>query len=196
MPKADRMKTALNDLAEITGDTTITSRDPLSSLSFSCLPPEIVKSQMDALQQYRNGLQKAISPLGSDGKPVRKYAVYCQLLPYHLTSLIGIPTGNQRIGSMEKKMAYQSQVRELVLVMNHCGCNSLGLCTSGTSFLPPERPRESERPEKILHQDPTFDGWLRRPASTPNSLDKLVIKGSMVKVVGNTPTPPFQRLLI
>lgn len=73
MSKEARMKLALSELADIMEDPTIASRDPLSSLSFSCLPPEVAKTQTECLAQHRKGLGKAFSPLGPDGRPIRKY---------------------------------------------------------------------------------------------------------------------------
>lgn len=69
----NRMKAALEKLSEITGDPKVATRDPMSSLSFSCLHPEIVKSQTESLKFYRKGQEKAFSPLGPDGRPIRKY---------------------------------------------------------------------------------------------------------------------------
>ncbi|KAF8076008.1 Alpha/Beta hydrolase protein [Lyophyllum atratum] len=72
--KIERMKAALVTLADITGSSSVASRDPSSSLSFSCLPHEVVKRQAQALQDYRKGLDTAYSPLGPDGRPFRKYS--------------------------------------------------------------------------------------------------------------------------
>lgn len=73
--KEERMRAALSTLADIAQDPSIANRDPLSSMSFSCLSPEIVKNQAESLKQYRKGLDTAYSPLGSDGRPLRKYVV-------------------------------------------------------------------------------------------------------------------------
>ncbi|KAG5645743.1 hypothetical protein DXG03_005280 [Asterophora parasitica] len=70
----ERMKTALAYLAELMGDASIASRNPASSLSFSCLSQDVVKRQTDALREYRKGVHKAFSPLGPDGRPIRKYS--------------------------------------------------------------------------------------------------------------------------
>jgi hypothetical protein len=63
---------ALATLAEIRGDATIASRDPMSSLSFCCLSSDAVKSQADSLLAYRKGELEAFVPLGLDGRPIRK----------------------------------------------------------------------------------------------------------------------------
>lgn len=76
VPEATRdecMKLALLRLADIMGNAAISRRSPLSPISFSCLPQEIVQTQTDLLTQYRKGENQAFSPLGPDGKPIRRY---------------------------------------------------------------------------------------------------------------------------
>ncbi|RDB20549.1 hypothetical protein Hypma_012458 [Hypsizygus marmoreus] len=157
MQRADRMKIALSNLADITGDSSIASRDPLSSLSFCCLPPEVIQSQTDSLEQYRIGIREAFSPVGHDGKPVRKFS--------------------------DKRAEHWFHGEEN------------GLSIAGTSFLPPERFKDSDRPEKPSGREPPGDNRVRRSTFAPNSVDKHVIKGSMAKVVKTAPATPLQRLL-
>jgi hypothetical protein len=68
----DNMTAALNRLSELMGDPTIATRDPTSSLSFSCLSSEVIQSQKDAVDFYGKDEWKAFSPLGPDGRPIRK----------------------------------------------------------------------------------------------------------------------------
>lgn len=75
MPISERMSYALETLAELMGDSSISSRDPLSSMSFSCLSPQVIKGQTEALETYRKGALTAFSPVGEDGRPHRKYVV-------------------------------------------------------------------------------------------------------------------------
>ncbi|TFK43302.1 Alpha/Beta hydrolase protein [Crucibulum laeve] len=70
----DRMQTALELLAEITGDSSYASRDPMSSLSFSCLPDDLAQSQLELLQHYCKAREHAFCPLDEEGKPLRKYS--------------------------------------------------------------------------------------------------------------------------
>jgi len=65
---------ALLRLADIMGNATISRRSPTSPISFSCLPQETVQAQTDLLSQYRKGERQAFSPLGPDGKPIRRYS--------------------------------------------------------------------------------------------------------------------------
>ncbi|KAF8640140.1 hypothetical protein AX17_001376 [Amanita inopinata Kibby_2008] len=72
--KEDRMKTALSRLAVMTRDQTIAKRNPRSSLSFCCLSQDVVLSQTNLLKHYQKGKNQAFSPLGPDGKPIRRYS--------------------------------------------------------------------------------------------------------------------------
>lgn len=68
----DRLRTALERLAKIRGDPSIAERDPMSSLSFSCASAEVIKSQEETRATYEKGQRNAFSPLGIDGRPLRK----------------------------------------------------------------------------------------------------------------------------
>ncbi|KAF9451996.1 alpha/beta-hydrolase [Macrolepiota fuliginosa MF-IS2] len=69
----ERMQKALTQLAEITGRPEMANNDPLSSISFSCLSDEAVQRQTDLLKSYLSK-KTSFSPLGPDGKPLRKYS--------------------------------------------------------------------------------------------------------------------------
>lgn len=66
------MRKALVKLAEIMGRPEMAANDPLSSLSFSCLSEEGVKRQAELLRVYSTR-KSDFSPLGPDGRPLRKY---------------------------------------------------------------------------------------------------------------------------
>jgi hypothetical protein len=66
------MTSALLKLSDLNGDPAIAERDPLSSMSFSCLPPDVVKSQLETITFFGIDQWKAFSPLGPDGRPLRK----------------------------------------------------------------------------------------------------------------------------
>ncbi|KAG7096602.1 hypothetical protein E1B28_004019 [Marasmius oreades] len=70
----ERMTAALEKLAQMTGDSSIASRMPTCSLSFSCLPHEVVKGQGESLDLYKKGESEAFVPTGPDGRPYRKYS--------------------------------------------------------------------------------------------------------------------------
>lgn len=65
----DRMRMAMSNLAELTGDPDMPSLDPLCSLSFCCLTPDVIKGQNDLLKHYHKGEAEALSPAG----PLRTY---------------------------------------------------------------------------------------------------------------------------
>ena len=74
-PKQSRqqfMQDALKRLADFTEDPSIAERNPLSALSFSCLPEQIVNSQAESLAFFGKDQWKAFNPLKSDGRPIRR----------------------------------------------------------------------------------------------------------------------------
>lgn len=155
-----RMTVALQNLARVFSNGSIGTRDPLSSLSFSCLPKDIVKAQEELITQYARNRHQAFSPLGPDGKPLRKFS------------------------ERRKEHWFQS------------GEN--GLSVANTTFLPLEKNKaDSERSEKVLSISRTElpEGQVIRPVSNSSAVERYILKGSMTKVIGNTPAMPLHRLL-
>jgi hypothetical protein len=74
VPFKERMKHALAKLSEFLGESSIATRDPGSSLSFSGLTVEVYQSQRETLSFYGKDAIRAFSPLRSNGRPFRKYA--------------------------------------------------------------------------------------------------------------------------
>lgn len=88
MSKEERMAAALSKLALLTGDPSVALRDPFSSLSFSCLTPDVVQGQSESLTLYRKGEWAAFEPCGPNGRPIRrlwKFLLY--LLPFLISFL-------------------------------------------------------------------------------------------------------------
>lgn len=75
IPVLERARIALQTLSELVGDPSITHRNPKSLLSFSCVTPEVAKSQLESLKFYSRDLDKIYCPLGRDGRPIRKYGL-------------------------------------------------------------------------------------------------------------------------
>ena len=73
IPTFERARMALQTLSELVGDPSIAHRNPRSSLSFSCVTPEVAKSQLESLRFYSKDIDKTYCPLGRDGRPIRKY---------------------------------------------------------------------------------------------------------------------------
>lgn len=71
-PLSQFMRAGLQRLADMKGDPEIVKRDFLSPLSFSCVAPETQKNQEEMMAKFIRGQQTAFSPLGSDGRPMRK----------------------------------------------------------------------------------------------------------------------------
>jgi hypothetical protein len=67
----ERMRNALFKLAGIVDRQDRTSKDPLSPMSFSCLSEADVTRQAELLREYENS-DDSFSPLGPDGRPLRK----------------------------------------------------------------------------------------------------------------------------
>ncbi|THU83934.1 alpha/beta-hydrolase [Dendrothele bispora CBS 962.96] len=74
IPTEERMAEALAKLSELMADSSITSRNPMSSLSFSCLSADAVKGQTESLALYRKGQSTAFTPVGPDGVPIRRFS--------------------------------------------------------------------------------------------------------------------------
>ena len=108
----DRMAQALVQLSEIVGDRTIATKDPMSSLSFSCTAPDVVKSQDESLRQFRKGEHTAFVPLTRQKRPIRRYVlvkhVNCNTLTHCLT--IASRNGQATTGSTVKRMVYRMPV--------------------------------------------------------------------------------------
>ncbi|KAJ7672870.1 Alpha/Beta hydrolase protein [Mycena rosella] len=147
---AERMKDALGTLEAVTGDANVRSRDPLSPLSFSCLPEEVVQQQSEGLRAYRKGQTLAFLPLGPTGRPIRRYS------------------------ERPRDDWFESKTE--------------GMSYAGGRFFQEPNGRT---PNKAHSGDPISpdQGRLRRGNGfTPSSVEKLVIKGSMAKVVSSQPT--------
>lgn len=66
-----RMRQALDTLAELTGDLLFSEKDAMCSLSFSCVSPEICRIQVKSRESYAKDAAFAFSPLQSNGRPIR-----------------------------------------------------------------------------------------------------------------------------
>lgn len=72
-PTEERMKRALRKLGEFAKDVDgYKDRNPWSSMSFSRVTKEVEKAQMQMVRRVAVGASQAFSPLGSDGRPIRK----------------------------------------------------------------------------------------------------------------------------
>lgn len=102
VPVLERTKMALRTLADLVGDSSYATRDPYSSLSFSCVSPEVAQSQLDNLRFYWKDIDKAFCPLGRDGRPMRKSVLFFSFTFADGSCgncLLGTPNGSNHIGS-------------------------------------------------------------------------------------------------
>lgn len=67
-----RMEIALQKLSQIMGTTDIDSWDPLCSLSFACLLPDVAKAQTDLLRRYNKDADEAFDPAAVEGWSSRR----------------------------------------------------------------------------------------------------------------------------
>ncbi|KAJ7179524.1 Alpha/Beta hydrolase protein [Mycena filopes] len=152
LPTEDRMREALAMLETLTNTPGLHARDPRSSLSFCCLPDDIVQSQTEGLAAYRKGQALAYLPLGPTGKPVRRYS------------------------ERPRDDWFETQTE---------GVSYAG----GRFFSAPTGRKDRHLPLPQSEPMSPEDNRLRRGTFTPVSVEKLVIKGSMAKVVtGSQPT--------
>lgn len=73
--RRQRMQEALKKLSDLFADPSICERDPSSALSFSCVSAEVLQSQREVLQRQMLDEHKALSPLGMDGRPRRRWVM-------------------------------------------------------------------------------------------------------------------------
>ncbi|KAI0303936.1 alpha/beta-hydrolase [Russula brevipes] len=77
-PPRDPLETyisrGLELLAVLAGDPSISERDPLSPMSFSRISAAVQQLQVENYMAAARDARSAFSPLGSDGRPMRKYS--------------------------------------------------------------------------------------------------------------------------
>ena len=71
VPIPQRMREALDTLAELTGDPSFSGKDGMCPLNFSCVSPEVCKIQVKSRESYAKGSLHAFTPLQSNGRPIR-----------------------------------------------------------------------------------------------------------------------------
>ena len=68
----DRMQVALEKLSQIMGNPQVAYLDPLCSLSFCSLAPEVIKGQEELLNHYMKNIDLAFTPIPRETQPLRK----------------------------------------------------------------------------------------------------------------------------
>ncbi|OCH95871.1 alpha/beta-hydrolase, partial [Obba rivulosa] len=161
----ERMRAALHTLAELKDDWSIANRDPKSSMSFTCVTDEVRKSQDDTFKTYCKDERKAFSPLGPDGRPVRKFSE-------RKSDWLGVSKDGYSYFDAERyqgkhfaRSKKQSKKAAAELVSGEQNANAL---------LTPSEPVSAELQQL---------GRIRRATISPGAMDQNVIKGSMAKVV-------------
>lgn len=70
----DRMQTALVKLSQIMDNPEVAYLDPLCSLSFCSLAPEVIKGQSELLNHYMKNLDLALTPIHPEIRPRRNFS--------------------------------------------------------------------------------------------------------------------------
>ena len=114
----DFISRGLEILADIADDPSIAQRDPFSPMSFSRISVSVQRLQVENYMAAARDAKKAFSPLGSDGRPMRKSVggrVLCcpQWTDCYLT---GTRSGNMTTGSKATGVGCRMSVR----THNHC----------------------------------------------------------------------------
>ena len=68
----DRMQGALEKLSQIMDNPEVAYLDPLCSLSFCSLAPEVIKVQSEILNHYMKNINLALTPVPPEIRPLRK----------------------------------------------------------------------------------------------------------------------------
>jgi hypothetical protein len=148
-------------------------RDPLSPMSFSRVTKEVQAMQDNTLALYAKGMRTAFSPLGLDGKPLRRSVILeLGLAPdraYSVTSLYAdTMTVSKTIGFMRKRTA--SRTLDLPRLY------SLGLIvdTSPTLRETPRPHLQLYRPRVAAHRPNQYRRRSLRPAGQEERRSALV----------------------
>lgn len=72
----DRMSAGLKRLAELAGSAEMETRNPMCSLSFSCMAPDVVSAQAIVLQDYARDARWAFNVTKIPGRTRRCVVIY------------------------------------------------------------------------------------------------------------------------
>jgi hypothetical protein len=158
IPTLERTRIALQTLSDLVGDPSIARRNPRSLLSFSCVGPEVAKSQLESLKFYARDIDKTYCPLGRDGRPIRRYSERLQSHWFH-----GDIRGISHV-DVDELLAAQQKFRSKSPERPVAG----SLTANGTD---------------LVTEAVAQDGRMRRTTLNTSSVEKQVMKGSMSKVV-------------
>jgi pimeloyl-ACP methyl ester carboxylesterase len=178
IPTFERARMALQTLSEIVGDSSIAHRNPRSSLSFSCVTPEVAKSQLESLRFYSKDIDKTYCPLGRDGRPIRKYSE--RKLAHHWFH--GDNRGISHVGKCARR----------IYAANLCIFTDPEVLIAARQNIRPSspvRPLDGSLTANgidLVTEAVRQDGRMRRTTVNSTSVEKHILKGSMSKVVTQT----------
>ncbi|KAI0751268.1 Alpha/Beta hydrolase protein [Daedaleopsis nitida] len=178
---SDRMRIALEQLAEFRSESSIAERDTMSPLSFCCVTEEVRKSQEELYQLYSEGAQNALSPLAPDGRPLRKYSER---------------KDEHWLDSSTDGFSY-ANVKQLTDRMSDANKDKRRPGKRQQGNIPVEQDSVMFIPSEPVTQEVQQVARIRRATVLPQSpADKHVIKGSMAKVIASGAGTSLQRRLL
>jgi len=170
-PVQERMKAALATLAEFTGDKSYTNNEQISSLSFSCDTPEVLKTKLELRQTFAKGAKGAFSPLRADGRPMRKYSEGRRDHWFH----------SEENGLSVADPTRMPATRRRPQEAHHADSHKTTISSTDPSS--PETAKDARSLRKT--------NALSNPA-----VDKTIIKGSMARVAATTSVLPLSRIVM
>ncbi|KAG9317138.1 alpha/beta-hydrolase [Chiua virens] len=181
MPTVERAKLALQTLSELVGDPSIAHRNPKSLLSFSCVTPEVAKSQLDSLKFYAKEIDNAYCPLSSDGRPIRKSET---------VSFLAKTWFSHKSRFSERKLHhwFHGDSRGISHVDPEVLIAARQYVRPASPELPPKLDAQSTANGlaaglDLVTEAVAQDGRVRRTTVNDSTVERQIIKGSMLKVV-------------
>lgn len=164
----EHMQAGLQRLAGLMSDGGIADRNPLSSLSFCCLDAETIKSQTDALVQFRKGQLRAMNPVHADGRLIRRYTRNRDE-HWFQAGVDGLSHAQVPLSRRQKQIAEDSN---------------------------PRTSRSTNFPAELVSAQQVEESRVRRVGGfAQTTVDRQVIKGSVAKVMAPSASALTRMLL-
>jgi hypothetical protein len=197
IPTFERARMALQTLSEIVGDSSIAHRNPRSSLSFSCVTPEVAKSQLESLRFYSKDIDKTYCPLGRDGRPIRKYDKVLFRLKrtrflHHAYRYSERKLAHHWFHGDNRGISHVGKCARRIYAANLCIFTDPEVLIAARQNIRPSspvRPLDGSLTANgidLVTEAVRQDGRMRRTTVNSTSVEKHILKGSMSKVVTQT----------
>ncbi|KIP09848.1 hypothetical protein PHLGIDRAFT_34214 [Phlebiopsis gigantea 11061_1 CR5-6] len=187
IPHREFMAAGLRRLAHLKGDAEIKDRNPCSSLSFSCATDDIVRNQEEMMAKYVEGQQQSFSPLGPDGRPIRKFSErnsHWLEAGYDGFSRSEI-SNKKRLGEADKKKRPKPS-------RNDAEKEKKGQADGSTAVSGPSNPPLEET---VTSEDQQLARMRRGNLSSGHVVEQRVLKGAASKLTGPSPGQALRSLI-